>query len=599
MAVLFRLLGYLKPYWTTLCTGYLFLLAAIAAQLAAPQLTAWAIDTGIAKHRPATLAIATVAILLAGLAQGALTYSRSYAFQALAERIAARLREELYAHLLCLSPSFFDVTYTGQLMARLTEDISAIRRFFWFSPRVILQSGATLTAIAIVLFSMDARLAALTLGFVPFLAIATGVFSATMRHLYLAVQQQFGVVTTRLQENLAGVRVVRAFARETWEIDRFAHELDSLQRLSLRVASWSAGYTALAALLGSSGTALLLWYGGHEVLAGRLTVGKLTAFYFFALLTVQPVRLLGSIVSNVARAIAAGRRIFEVLDTAPTIQSPANGKDASHIRGAVEFRHVVFHYDPQGPPSLLDVDFAVPPGAHVALVGPTGSGKTTVTALIPRLYDPTEGAVLIDGVDVREYDLASLRRAIAVVQQEPLLFAMSIRENIAFGRPDATEEEIIEAARLAQAHDFIMVLPDGYNSLVGERGVSLSGGQKQRIALARAILMNPRILILDEATSSVDAETDSAIQAAIATVLQGRTAFIIAHRLSTLEHADIIFVMDHGRIVERGTHAELLARGGLYARLYFTQQAEQDWIGEGVEWAGEALQWQQIQPRRG
>ncbi|MDI3341031.1 MAG: ABC transporter ATP-binding protein [Sphaerobacter sp.] len=580
MAILKRILAYLRPYWRRVVLAYLALLIGTAMQLVVPRLVEYVIDRGLVRADLRVVTVGSLAIVAAGVAQGVFTFIRSYLFQFLAERVAFDIRNDLYAHLQTLPFAFFDRAHTGQLMSRATEDVNAIRRFLMFSLRSLVHSAGMLIVIAIILVLTHWRLALLSLSVMPILSWTAIHFGRTIRPKFLAVQQQFGVMTNVLQENLAGARVVRAFAREEDERRRFDETLQRLYDRNMDTVRQSAFYFPLMTLLASLGLALILWYGGRQVVAGNLSIGALTAFYFYLTMLNQPIRMLGWVVNSMARALASGERIFEVLDTRPNIRSPERAVTQAPITGRVEFDEVWMRYPGTSDDALAGVSFVAEPGQRIALVGKPGSGKSTVTALIPRFYDVTAGVVRIDGVDVRELDLVTLRRQIGIVLQDTFLFATSIRENIAYGRPDATEEEIIAAARAAQAHDFIMRLPHGYDTVVGERGVSLSGGQKQRVALARALVMDPRILILDDATSNVDTETEHAIQRALDTLMVGRTTFIIAHRLVTLKRADLILVLDQGRIVERGTHETLLRAGGLYAQIYDLQLRDQEDLAE-------------------
>jgi ATP-binding cassette subfamily B protein len=410
----------------------------------------------------------------------------------------------------------------------------------------------------------------------PFLIFWSIRFGIAIRPVFLQVQQQFGVMTSTLQENVAGGRVVRAFAQEGPESERFEAELDELFQRELRAAKgWSFNYPMTLALSGLS-LAGVLWVGGYQVLTGVITVGTLVAFERFTILLNEPIRWLGFVVNRIARALASGERIFEILDTKPAIADRLDAVAVDQVRGEVRFDHVDFKYRGARSEALHDVDLVAEPGQIVALVGPTGSGKSSVINLIPRFYDVSKGRVLIDGRDVREFTLASLRRHIGVVLQESFLFSVTIRENIAYGRPDATLDEVQAAAKAAQAHEFILRMPQGYDTVVGERGVSLSGGQRQRVAIARALLLDPRILILDDATSSVDSETEHLIQQALRRLMAGRTSFVIAQRLTTIKDADQILVFQDGRITQRGTHDDLVEQEGFYRELYDLQLRDQE-----------------------
>jgi ATP-binding cassette subfamily B multidrug efflux pump len=588
--ILVRILSYLHPYWRRTLLAYLVLLLGIAMQLTIPRLVEYVIDGGIVGNDLSIITIGAIGIVAVGLLQGVFTYLRSYFFQLLAERVSFDVRNELYRHMQRLSFSFFDRAHTGQLMSRATEDVHSIRRFLMFSLRFLVQAAVMLVAISVILIVTDWRLALLSLSVMPPLAWAAIHFGRTIRPLFLDVQQQFGVMTSALQENLSGARVVRAFAREQDEAARFDRELEALYDRNMATVAKSSFYFPLMMLLSSLGIAFILWYGGRQVVAGQLTLGQLTAFYFYLALLAQTIRMLGWVVSSLARALASGQRVFQVLDETPAIEDAAGALTLDRVAGRVEFRDVSFRYPGTTENALSNISFRAEPGRTIALLGGPGSGKSTITALISRFYDVSAGAVLIDGVDVRDISLASLRRHIGTVPQDTFLFSVSIRENIVYGRPDATDEQIVAAAVAARAHDFITALSEGYDTVVGERGISLSGGQKQRVAIARALLMDPEILILDDATSNVDTNTEFEIQQALSELMEGRTTFVIAQRLLSLKRADEILVLDRGRIIERGSHQELMALGGRYRRIYDLQlKPQEEFIAARIELNNVAL----------
>jgi ATP-binding cassette subfamily B protein len=571
-----RILSYLKPYWRRVIFVYFALFTALGIQLYIPRLLQQAIDNALGSGNGAYLL--RVAGLIVGLAavQGVFTYLRSYLVQALAERVGYDLRNELYAHLQRLSFSFYDRSQTGQLMSRATDDINNIRGALMMGLRALVLAVATLIAVTVILLLTDWQLALVALAVVPPLIWWSVRFGVVIRPLFSQVQQQFGVMTSALQENIAGARVVRAFAQEARENARFEGELEELFERNLRAAKrWSLSYP-LTLLMSGLSLAGVLWFGGYRVLSGGLSVGTLVAFNRYVVLLADPVRWLGFVVNRIARAIASGERIFEILDTEPAIAERPGAIELRPMRGEVTFDDVSFAYPGAKGEALSQLSFTAHPGETVALLGPTGAGKSTIINLLPRFYDVTAGRILIDGHDVRDLTLGSLRDQIGTVLQESFLFSISVRENIAYGRPDASLDEVVAAAKAARAHDFIAALPHGYDTKLGERGVNLSGGQKQRVAIARALLMDPRILILDDATSSVDSETEFLIQQALQELMHGRTSFVIAQRLSTVKEADQILVLKDGRIAERGTHIELLNRGGLYAEIYDLQLRDQE-----------------------
>ncbi|MDP9372812.1 MAG: ABC transporter ATP-binding protein/permease, partial [Chloroflexota bacterium] len=551
MKIVLRILSYLKPYWRRVVFLYLALFTGLGLQLYIPRLIGRAIDAGIVSRNEAYLIRVAAIIIALALLQGLFAYLRSYLVISLAERVGYDMRNQLYEQFQRLSFSFYDRSQTGQLMSRATDDINNIRGMLMMGMRALVIAVATLIAVTAILLWYDWQLALVALSTMPFLVWWSVRFGITIRPLFGQVQQQFGVMTSALQENIAGARVVRSFAQEARESARFESELEELFARNLRAAKrWSLSYPLMLLLSGLS-TGAVLWFGGYRVLTGALSIGTLIAFNLYIWLMAEPVRWLGWVVNRIARAIASGDRIFEILDTKPAIVERPGAIDLRPMRGEVRFDGVTFAYAGAGRDALSAMSFTARPGETVALLGPTGSGKSTIINLLPRFYDVTGGRILIDGYDVRDLTLKSLRDQIGTVLQETFLFSVSVRENIAYGRPETSFEEIVAAARAARAHDFIMALPEGYDTKLGERGVNLSGGQKQRLAIARALLMDPRILILDDATSSVDSETEYLIQQALHELMEGRTSFVIAQRLSTVKEADQILVLRDGRIVER------------------------------------------------
>ena len=583
MKTLLRILRYLKPYWRRLIVVYSALLIALGLQLTIPSLIGRAIDQGIVERDRTFLWQAAVIITLLAALQAGFTFIRSYGTNVLSEQVANDLRNELYHKFQELPFQFYDRSQTGQLMSRATDDINNIRGMLMFSLRALVQAFGMVAIISVIVLTTNVPLGLIALSTTPFLIWWSIRFSVTIRPMFLRVQQQFGVMTTVLQENVAGGRVVRAYAQEHEESRRFETELEELFDRNLRAANrWAFSFPMTLALNALS-VAGVVWVGGWMVLTGRISIGTLVAFERYTSMLQEPIRWLGFVVNRIAKAIASGERIFEILDTKPKITDRPDAKPMEAMSGVVTFESVSFSYTAAVSEALHDVSFTASPGQIVAMVGPTGSGKSSVISLIPRFYDPSAGRVLIDGVDIREITLESLRSQIGIVMQETFLFSVTVAENISYGRRDATREQVEAAAKAARAHDFIMRMPEGYDTVVGERGVSLSGGQKQRLAIARALLIDPRILILDDATASVDSETEHQIQAALRTLMAGRTSFVIAQRLTTIRDADLVLVFEDGRITQRGTHDTLLDQPGFYRELYDLQQRDQDEAVQGVE----------------
>lgn len=560
-----RLLSFLRPYrrqniWSivlaTLAMGMTILIPWLVGQ------TVNAIDDG---DRSALLPL-TLAIVGAGLLRLALTASRRIVAGKVSLAVEYDLRERIYRHLQSLELGYFDSQQTGQLMSRATVDLQSIRFFLGYGLIFITQSALTLVLAGAIMFVLQPALAALALLPVPFVIYTAMRYNRTSRPALQEVQQRIAELTVEAEESVSGVRVVKAFSREEHMLDRFRYRVSRLFDQNVYSTKLRAFYNPMIAFLPNLGLAVVLLVGGRQVVNGTLSLGDFTAFYTYLIMLIGPMRMLGTALGMSQRAIASGNRLFEILDREPEIQSPPGAPDLPAGNGHVVLRDVSLRYG-EAAPALSDVDLEIEGGRVVALVGPSGSGKTSLVALLARLYDPTTGAVEIDGADLREIDLGSLRRQIAFVADDSFLFSATVAENIAYAKPDATREEVETAARRAQAASFIDRLPDDYETMVGERGLTLSGGQRQRIAIARALLADPRILILDDATSSVDAQTEAEIRRGLDEALEGRTTFIVAHRLSTISLADEIVVIDAGRIVDRGTHEELIDRCPLYREI--------------------------------
>jgi ABC-type multidrug transport system fused ATPase/permease subunit len=568
--ILARCLSYLRPYWQLTGGAYLLVLTITGLALIIPQLIRSSVDRGIRGQDMRALGLSVLAILVAMLLKGGLTFLQGRWTEIASQGVAYDLRNRLYRKLSALSFSYHDHAQVGQLLSRSIQDVERIRFITGRAFLRLVEGSFLLIATAVVLLWMNPLLALLALGSMPLLVYRAAAFSRRFRPISLAIQQQLAVLTTSLEQNLRGARVVKAFAQEPAELGRFERENDTWFDLSAEAAHLQAVNVPLLDLIANMGTVVIVWYGGFLVLHGQLTLGELVAFSAYLGQLIQPVRRLGMILPAISQATASGERAFEILDAESEVHDRSGAMPLPRVRGHVRFEHVSFAYF--GRHRVLDdVTFEVPPGQVVALLGPTGSGKSSIINLIPRFYEATQGRITIDGHDIRSVTLNSLRDQIGIVLQETTLFAATIRENIAFGRPGASEADIVEAAKAAQAHEFIMTMPLGYETYVGERGVTLSGGQKQRVAIARALLKDPRILILDDATSSVDTDTEQLIQRALERLMRDRTSFIIAQRLSTVRMADLILVLSKGRIVARGTHEELLRASDLYIEIYRRQ----------------------------
>jgi len=560
-----RLMGFLRPYRRQLWGSLAFAWAAMGMTVLIPWLIGRAINAIESGDKPDLLPLA-LAIVGAGILRLGLTMVRRVVAGKVSLAVEFDLRERFYAHLQRLELGFFDGQQTGQLMSRATVDLQSIRFFLGYGLIFITQNLLTIVLASAVMIAIEPWLALIALAPAPLVVYTASRYNRVSRPALQEVQQRLAELTADAEENVSGIRIVKAFAREEHQLHRFRRAVSRVFDQSIYSTKLQAFFSPLIGLLPQLGIALVLLIGGRQVIAGNLSLGNFTAFYTYMVMLAAPMRMLGIAMGMAQRAIASGNRLFEILDREPRIESPPGAPPLPAGGGGVRMEGVTLRYDGSGP-ALTDIDLEVEAGRTVALVGPSGSGKTSLVALVARLYDPSEGSVLVDGADVRSVDVGSLRSEIAFVADDSFLFSATVAENIAYSRPGAGREEIEAAARRAQADEFIRDLPGGYETMVGDRGLTLSGGQRQRVAIARALLADPRILILDDATSSVDATTEAAIKEGLLEAMAGRTTLIIAHRLSTVSLADEVVVMDSGRIVDRGTHAELLEDCGFYREI--------------------------------
>jgi ATP-binding cassette subfamily B protein len=571
MRDLWRVVGYLRHYWRTALGAFISVLVVSVTNLINPQILRAVVDQGITPRDTRALVVASVAMLLLAIVRDIFTFTQGYWSEKASQGVAYDLRNIIFSHLERLSFSYHDRQQVGQLMTRVTSDVDIARVFAGQSLIQLVNAVVLLIGSAIILITMNWRLALISLAMVPLIALVFGFFIARIAPLFRVVQQKLGNLNTILQENLSGIRVVKAFAREPYELGRYRAANTDLLTQNITVTRATSRAFPLIFFIANLATLAVIGVGGAQVIGGTLTVGELLAFNAYLAYLAQPIFILGGTVASLAQSGASAKRIFEVIDAPIEVRDKPDAVEMTHIHGRVTFDHVSFRYAGSDLASLSDVSFTIEQGQTVAILGRTGSGKSTLINLIPRFYDVTSGRVLIDQYDVRDVTQTSLRHYIGIVLQDTTLFSGTIRANIAYGRSDATEDEVIAAAKLAQADAFIQEFPTGYDTIIGERGVGLSGGQKQRIAIARTLLLDPPLLILDDSTSALDAETEYQIQQALNILMVNRTSFVIAQRISTVRDANVILLMDGGRLVAQGTHEALLRDSELYNEIVQSQ----------------------------
>ena len=565
-----RLLSYIKPYMRRLAEAIVCIIIAAGANLYLPWIIKDMIDKVLAEKDMQMLNVISVGIVVTFFIRGIFYYGQSYLVSFVGQRVIIDVRDVLFRKFQRLPLSYFDRHQTGEIMSYIANDVAALQNALVDRLIELVTESSIFIGSLVMMVMLDWKLSLLTLITVPLVGQAMKVFGRKLKSSGTVIQERLADITATMQESIAAIRVVKSFGREDYEIERFHRQNELNFRAEMKNNQLMSLLTPTVEFLAALAVTVIVWFGGYEVVNGVITAGALVAFLTYAVNLANPVKRISRVYGAIQKAMAGADRVFAIMDLPETIVNRPEAKDLPPVRGEVVFDDVTFAYE-EGNDALSQVSFSAAPGQMIAFVGPSGAGKSTIANLIPRFYEVSSGAIRIDGYDVRDVTMESLRGQIGIVPQETMLFSATVRENIRYGRLDATEEEILQAAKDANAHEFIMALPEGYETKIGERGLNLSGGQRQRIAIARAILKDPRILILDEATSALDTESEKVVQAALDRLMIGRTSFVIAHRLSTVFNADQIYVIEGGRIHEHGTHEALLAAGGLYSNLYHIQ----------------------------
>ena len=585
MEILKRIYRYCSRYRRKMIAACVFLVLYIAVNLITPLISGIIVDDVIKGGKREMLSVLLLILLVGSVLKSVSMYFRGILFESFSQDCLYDLRNDMYTHLQHLPFSFYDNNRIGELMSRMTGDLEGVRVFLASGIPVLMENCVYFFGTTVILFTQNAKLALATLLVTPCIAYCAYRFNQVVRPIFSEIREQQATLNTVTQENITGVRMVKAFAREDYEIKKFEKENRRNQMLNINASRiWGSYFPAMDFISGIC-LILLVWFGGRMVGRGEISIGTVVTFNGYLWMLIMPMRMLGWIINMMAQAITSGQRIFDVLDTGTTIRETENPYDPEEFRGDVNFQDVSFRYREQ--PVLLHVDFQASAGSTIAIMGATGAGKTSVINLIERFYDRSSGSIRIDGVEIQDWSIRRLRSEIGIVLQDTFLFSDTIEGNILYGKPDATREEVIQAAKMADAHDFISEMPQGYDTIVGERGTGLSGGQKQRIAIARALIKDPKILIMDDCTSAVDMETEYEIQKALKEVQKSRTTFIIAHRISSVKNADEILILEDGRIVERGSHQQLMNRKGRYYRMVRQQYHDLDKLEElRTGWAG-------------
>ena len=589
MRVVFRLTKYAFRHKRYLVGAYAAMVASTLSAMVIPRILGDAIDEALASGLQSRLLLLAATIVLFSLLRGVFSFAQRYLSESLSQRSAYDLREDFFKKLQGMSFGFFDKEQTGDLMSKATQDVEAVRMFISMGMVRGLSIFVMVGAVSVLMALTNWRLAIVSMAFVPLILWRALAMSNVLRPTWMRVQEEMGAMTTVLQENLSGVKVVKAFGARGFEEAKFNAKANSVANLTYSATRVFASQGSLMTFIFTAAIGAILWYGGREVAVDRITPGGLASFILYMGLLGMPIRMTGWMVNTFSRASSAGQRLYDVLDAESPVTEKADAAPLPRAAGNVAFENVSVSYNEAGS-AVRNIDFEVQPGQVIALLGGPGSGKSTIAHVIPRFYDVSEGRITIDGYDVRDVTLASLRQNVGIVMQDAFVFAASIRDNIAYGLDDVDMDRVVGAAKIAQLHDFIEGLPDGYSTWVGERGITLSGGQRQRLAIARTILLDPPVLILDDSTSSVDMATEHRLQQALDHVIKGRTTFVIAHRLSTIRSADLILALENGQIVEHGTHNQLLERNGFYRRIYDLQlrPLEEDLNGLPATLGGDA-----------